>query len=169
MVWKLNWFWIARKIRSIFWIDQNIQLIFWIDKNIRLIFRIDRRNMIDFLNQYILFRWVFRGDFLPRKHFIIRLQLFSYFCRIYIAKPVSFQRLFSKSFLLTFAALCCTVSTTFFQILHATFAFSCTTFLRVLQVTLKAIGVRSKSSLGGLNYFAILPLIYWQIEIGTQV
>ena len=35
----------------------------------------------------------------------------------------------------TFAASCCTISTTLFWILHVTFTVSCMTFLRVLQVT----------------------------------
>ena len=47
-------------------------------------------------------------------------------------------RFASYVYVATFAASCCTVSTTLFRILHVTFTVSCMTFLRVLQVTLTA-------------------------------
>ena len=55
------------------------------------------------------------------------------------------------------------ISMTLFQILQVTFAFSFTMFLRVLQVTLKAIGVGSKSSWGAQLFwcFTINILTNW--------
>ena len=47
-------------------------------------------------------------------------------------------RFASYAYVVTFAASYCTVSMTLFRILHVTFAVSCTTFLRVFQVTLMA-------------------------------
>ena len=48
-------------------------------------------------------------------------------------------RFASYAYVVTFVALCCTVSTTLFRILHVTFTVSCMTFLTVLQVTLTAL------------------------------